>query len=213
MAFKLPPLPYGTDALQPHLSAWTLECHHGRHHRKYVDKLNELVAGTPFERQSLTAIILATFGDDRKAQVKIFENAAQVWNHGFFWTCMRPRGGGSPTGPLAQGIDQAFGGLEEFKQSFKKAAAGQFGSGYAWLVADHGKLMVRSTPNAVAPMVDGQSALLTCDVWEHAYYLDYQDRRADFVQNFLEHLVNWDFVAERLSAANAEPEPKRAANR
>lgn len=213
MAFTLPSLPFAVDALRPHMSARTLECHHGRHHRKYVDKLNELVAGTAFENQSLSAIILATAGEGRKANARMFDNAAQVWNHEFFWNCMRPQGGGSPTGALAKSIDLAFGDLDRFRVAFKKAAAGQFGSGYAWLVAEDARLLVKSTPNAIPPMVHGQTALLACDLWEHAYYLDYQDRRADFIVAFLDHLVNWDFVAEQLSAASARPPLKHAAIR
>ena len=199
MAFELPQLPYPMDALQPHMSSRTLEFHHGKHHKAYVDNLNNLVKDTPFARQSLEDIIKATAKDESKAGV--FNNAAQVWNHTFFWNCMKPHGGGQPTGDVAKGIEQAFGGFDKFKQEFKQAATTQFGSGWAWLVNDGGKLKITKTPNAVNPLSQGQTALLTCDVWEHAYYLDFQNRRPDFVQTFLDHLVNWEFVAKTLSGA------------
>jgi superoxide dismutase, Fe-Mn family len=198
MAFELPPLPYPKNALEPHTSAQTLDFHHGKHHQAYVTNLNNLVKGSPMENQSLEEIIRATAKDDAKAAV--FNNAAQVWNHTFFWNCMKPKGG-SPSGDIAQAIDRDLGGLAKFKEDFKAAAVGQFGSGWAWLVADRGKLKIEKTPNAVNPLVGGQTALLTCDVWEHAYYLDYQNRRPDFVQAFLDHLVNWDFVAQNLAKA------------
>lgn len=199
MAFELPPLPYAKDALEPHMSARTLEFHHGKHHQAYVTNLNNLVKDTPMAKQSLEDIIRATAKDESKTG--IFNNAAQVWNHTFFWNCMKPNGGGQPSGDLAQRITQAFGSFDKFKEQFKAAAATQFGSGWAWLVADGGKLKVTKTPNAVNPMSQGQTALLTCDVWEHAYYLDFQNRRPDFVQTFLDHLVNWDFVAKNLAGA------------
>jgi superoxide dismutase, Fe-Mn family len=199
MAFELPPLPYPKDGLEPHMSSKTLEFHHGKHHKSYVDTLNRLVKDTPLEKQSLEAVIKATAKDESKTQ--IFNNAAQVWNHSFFWSCMRPRDGGQPSGDLAKQIDQAFGGLDKFKEEFKQAAATQFGSGWAWLVLDGGRLKVTKTPNAANPLSQGGTALLTCDVWEHAYYLDFQNRRPDFVQTFLDHLVNWEFVAKNLSAA------------
>src|SRR5215207_8644600 len=199
MAFELPPLPYPKNALEPHTSAQTLDFHHGKHHQAYVTNLNNLVKGSPMENQSLEEIIRATAKDDAKAGV--FNNAAQVWNHTFFWNCMKPKGGGNPSGDIAQAIDRDLGGLAKFKEDFKAAAVGQFGSGWAWLVADRGKLKLEKTPNAVNPLIGGQTALLTCDVWEHAYYLDYQNRRPDFVQAFLDHLVNWDFVAQALAKA------------
>jgi superoxide dismutase, Fe-Mn family len=199
MAFELPPLPYPQDALQPHISSRTLEFHHGKHHKAYVDNLNNLLKDSPLAKESLEQVIKATAKDDTK--VGIFNNAAQVWNHTFFWNSMRPRGGGQPSGEVAKQIDQAFGGLDKFKSEFKQAATTQFGSGWAWLVLDGGKLKVTKTANAVNPLSQGQTALLTCDVWEHAYYLDFQNRRPDFVQTFLDHLVNWDFVAKNLSAA------------
>ena len=199
MAFELPPLPYPLNALEPHTSARTLEFHHGRHHQAYVTNLNNLLKGSPMESQSLEEIIRATHRDSSKAGM--FNNAAQVWNHTFFWNCMKPNGGGAPSGPVAQAIDRDCGGLDKFKDQFKAAAVGQFGSGWGWLAADGGKLKIVATPNAVNPLAEGQTALLTCDVWEHAYYLDYQNRRPDFVQTFLDHLVNWDFVAQNLSKA------------
>ncbi|HWG78487.1 MAG TPA: superoxide dismutase [Stellaceae bacterium] len=197
MAFELPPLPYPKDGLEPHMSSRTLEFHHGKHHAAYVAALNKLVENTPFASQSLEEIIRATAKDDSKTG--IFNNAAQVWNHTFFWNCMRPRGGGQPSGEVQKAIEQSFGGLDKFKQQFKEAATTQFGSGWAWLVRDGSSLKIAKTPNAVDPVAQGQTALLTCDVWEHAYYLDFQNRRPDFVQTFLDHLVNWEFVAKNLA--------------
>jgi superoxide dismutase, Fe-Mn family len=199
MAFELPPLPYDKSALEPHVSAKTLEFHHGKHHQAYVTNLNNLVKDTPMANQSLEQIIKATAKDDSKAG--IFNNAAQIWNHTFFWNSMKPKGGGAPSGALADKINQAFGGLDKFKEQFKQAGVTQFGSGWAWLVSEGGQLKVTKTANAVTPMGLGQTALLTCDVWEHAYYLDYQNRRPDFVQSFLDNLVNWDFVAKNLAGA------------
>jgi Fe-Mn family superoxide dismutase len=199
MAFELPPLPYAETALEPHISAKTLEFHHGKHHKAYVDTLNKLVEGAPEADMSLEEIIVATHHDD--AKIAIFNNAAQAWNHAFFWPCMSKDGGGKPDGDLKKAIDQDFGRLDNFLKEFKEAATTQFGSGWAWLVLDAGKLKVIKTSNAINPIAGGQAALLTCDVWEHAYYLDYQNRRADFVDAFLEHLVNWDFVAENVAKA------------
>jgi superoxide dismutase, Fe-Mn family len=200
MAFELPPLPYPTNALEPYTSARTLEFHHGKHHQTYVTTLNKLVEGSPMAAQSLEELIKSTHKEQSKTA--IFNNAAQVWNHTFFWNCMKPNGGGPPKGDIAQAIERDLGGIAKFEEKFKKAATGQFGSGWAWLVVDKGKLKITHTPNAVNPLAEGQTALLTCDVWEHAYYLDYQNRRPDFVQAFLDHLVNWDFVAQNLSKAN-----------
>jgi Fe-Mn family superoxide dismutase len=197
MAFELPALPYPKDGLEPHMSARTLEFHHGKHHATYVATLNKLAENTPFANQSLEEVIRATAKDESKVQ--IFNNAAQSWNHTFFWNCMRPRGGGQPSGDVLKAIEQSFGGVDKFKQQFKEAATTQFGSGWAWLVRDGSALKITKTPNAVDPLAQGQTALLTCDVWEHAYYLDYQNRRPDFVQTFLDHLVNWDFVAKNLA--------------
>jgi superoxide dismutase, Fe-Mn family len=200
MAFKLPPLPYPNDALEPFMSAKTLDFHHDKHHRAYVETLNKLVEGTPDAEKSLEELIVATHHDD--AKMAIFNNAAQAWNHSFFWNCLK-KGGGEPEGGVKKAIDHDFGSFEKFAEAFKEAATTQFGSGWAWLVFDAGKLKVIKTSNAVNPVAGGQSALLTCDVWEHAYYLDYQNRRPDFVEAFLDHLVNWDFVAENLETAMA----------
>ena len=210
MAFELPPLPYAEDALEPHMSAETLRFHHGKHHKAYVDKLNKAIKGTALESRPLEEIIRATAGDDKKT--KVFNNGAQTWNHTFFWHCLTPQGGGAPDGDLAERIDAAFGGLDGFKERFTSAATGQFGSGWAWLVLDGDSLKVTATANADNPMTKGQVPLLTCDVWEHAYYLDYQNRRPDFVQSFLDHLVNWSFAAEALAAGSAgEPVSLRKA--
>ena len=197
MAFELPPLPYPAKALQPHVSEQTLNFHHGKHHKAYVDALNKLVQDTPKARMTLDALIMESAKDQK--QVPIFNNAGQHWNHSFFWNSMKPQGGGKPGGDLAAAFEQSFGGFDRFKAEFKNAAAGQFGSGWAWLVADKNQLKVISTANADLPMTHGLRALLACDVWEHAYYLDYQNRRPDFVQAFLDHLVNWDFVAQNLT--------------
>ena len=199
MAISLPALPYAENALDPHYSAKTISFHYGKHHKTYVDNLNKLIAGTPLESKSLEEIIMASAGDSSKAG--LFNNAAQVWNHTFFWNCMRPGGGGRPKGDPAARIDSTFGSYEKFAEQFKAAAVGRFGSGWAWLVLDGGALKITSTANADTPMAGKQTALLTVDVWEHAYYLDYQNRRPDFVQAFLDHLVNWDFVAANLAKA------------
>ena len=199
MAFELPALPYDKTALEPHISAQTFEFHHGKHHNTYVVNLNKLVEGTDLADASLEDIIVKSRGDAAKAGV--FNNAAQVWNHTFFWNSMKPNGGGAPSGDLARHIDADFGGLDKFKEAFKNAATTQFGSGWAWLVVKDGKLEVVKTGNAETPVGTGATPLLTIDVWEHAYYLDYQNRRPDFVQSFLDNLVNWDFAAENLAKA------------
>jgi Fe-Mn family superoxide dismutase len=199
MAFELPPLPYPKNALAPHMSEQTFDFHHGRHHQAYVTNLNNLIKDSPLERQSLEDLIKGSYKDTTKTGV--FNNAAQVWNHTFFWSSMKPHGGGAPSGNLSSAITRDCGGLDKFKEQFKATAVGQFGSGWAWLVADKGQLKIVGTPNAVTPLAEGQTALLTCDVWEHAYYLDYQNRRPDFVQAFLDHLVNWDFAAQNLAKA------------
>jgi Fe-Mn family superoxide dismutase len=198
MAIELPPLPYEKTALEPTMSAETLDFHHGKHHNAYVVNLNNLIKGTDLENKSLEEIILASAGDASKAGV--FNNSAQIWNHTFFWNGMKPNGGGKPTGAIAAKIDSDLGGYDKFVELFKQAATTQFGSGWAWLVLDKdGKLAVTKTPNADLPMAHGQKALLTCDVWEHAYYIDYRNRRPDFVQAFLDKLVNWDFVNSNLA--------------
>jgi len=199
MAVQLPNLPYAENALEPHYSAKTISFHYGKHHKAYVDNLNKLTPGTPLDGKSLEEIIMASAGD--ASRVGVFNNSAQVWNHTFFWNCMKPAGGGRPTGEVARRIDQAFGSYEKFAEQFKATAVGRFGSGWGWLVLDGGALKIVSTANADTPMASKQTALLTVDVWEHAYYLDYQNRRPDFVQAFLDHLVNWDFVAGNLAKA------------
>ena len=198
MPFELPALPYAQNALEPHISANTFSFHHGKHHNTYVVNLNKMIDGTPLASKSLEEIILDSAGDASKAG--IFNNAAQVWNHTFFWHSMKPGGGGKPTGKISAMIDESFGSYEKFAEEFKAAGAGQCGSGWAWLVEDGGKLAVMKTPNAELPMTKGKKALLTCDVWEHAYYLDYQNRRPDFLAAFLDHLVNWDFAEKNLAA-------------
>ena len=192
MALTLPDLPYSKDALDPYISAKTLEFHHGKHHKAYVDNGNKLIAGTEFENLDPEAIIKKVVGDASKAG--IFNNVGQAWNHSFFWKCMKPNGGGRPTGPVAQKIDADFGSYEKFSEELKNAGVTQFGSGWAWLVLKNGKLEIMKTANADTPVAHGIKPLLTVDVWEHAYYLDYQNRRPDFLQAFIEHLINWDFV-------------------
>ncbi|AFE10362.1 superoxide dismutase, Fe [Corallococcus coralloides DSM 2259] len=194
MPFTLPELPYKKDALAPHMSQETLEFHHDKHHAAYVNKLNELTAGKPEASKSLEDVILSSDG-------AVFNNAAQVWNHTFFWNCMKPAGGGKPTGDIAAAIDRDFGSYDEFKKQFTEAAITQFGSGWAWLVKDGNKLAIMKTANADLPMKHGKKALLTVDVWEHAYYIDYRNLRAKFVEVFLNSLVNWDFVNENLKNA------------
>jgi Fe-Mn family superoxide dismutase len=199
MAIVLPLLPYAENALEPHYSAKTIGFHYGKHHKAYVDNLNKLIAGTPMEAKALEEIIMSAAGDSSK--IGMFNNAAQVWNHTFFWNCIRPGGGGRPKGDLAAKIGQTFGSYEKFAEQFKAAAVGRFGSGWGWLLLDGGALKITSTANADTPMTSKQTPLLTVDVWEHAYYLDYQNRRPDFVQAFLDHLVNWDFAAANLAKA------------
>lgn len=201
MAFELPPLPYAKDALAPHISANTLDFHHGKHHNAYVTNLNNLTKDTPLASESLEGVIRAVAGDASKAGV--FNNAAQVWNHTFYWNCMKPGGGGQPSAAVASALASAFGSFDKFKEEFKNACVTQFGSGWGWLVVADGALKITKTANADLPLAHGQAALLTCDVWEHAYYLDYQNRRPDYVQVFLDNLVNWDFVAQNLSKAKS----------
>ena len=193
MAFTLPNLPYAKDALAPHMSAETLEYHHGKHHNAYVTKLNELTAGKPDADKSLEDLIKAY-----DVGTPIFNNAAQVWNHTFFWSCLKPGGGGEPTGDLAQAITRDFGGFDKFKTEFVNAAVGQFGSGWAWLVLDGGKLSIMKTANADLPMKHGKKALFTVDGWEHAYYIDYRNLRQKFVETVLANLASWDFATENL---------------
>jgi superoxide dismutase, Fe-Mn family len=196
MAFVQEALPYDMAALEPNMSKQTFEFHYGKHHAGYVTNLNNLVKDTPMADMSLEDVVKGSFGDPSKAG--IFNNAAQVWNHTFFWKSMKPNGGGAPTGELAAKIDADFGSLDKFKEAFKAAGATQFGSGWAWLVNDGGTLKVTKTPNAENPIVHGQTPLLTMDVWEHAYYLDFQNRRPDFISTYLDSLINWDFAAANL---------------
>ncbi len=200
MAFELPELPYSADALESSgMSKNTFSYHHGKHHAAYVKNLNGMIEGTDLANKSLEDIVQATANDPSKAG--IFNNAAQVWNHSFFWKCMKPNGGGKPSGALAEKINADFGSYEAFVEEFKKAASTQFGSGWAWLVLESGTLKVKKTANAANPIVEGATPLLTLDVWEHAYYLDFQNARPGYIENFLEKLVNWDFVAENLASA------------
>ncbi|RMF14650.1 MAG: superoxide dismutase [Fe] [Gammaproteobacteria bacterium] len=187
MAFELPPLPYAKDALAPVISEETLEYHYGKHHKAYVDKLNGLVPGTEFEGKSLEEIIKTSSGG-------IFNNAAQVWNHTFYWNCLSPNGGGEATGPVADAINKAFGSFEAFKQKFTESAINNFGSGWTWLVKnDDGSVEIVNTSNAGTPLAEGRQAILTVDVWEHAYYIDYRNARPKYLEEFWK-LVNWDFV-------------------
>ena len=198
MAFTLPNLPYPEDALAPHISSQTMQFHHGKHHATYVKKLNSLVEGTSYEGKTLEQVIKESHG--KKDDQAIFNNAAQSWNHTFFWHSMSPDGGGDPKEAAAE-VLQELGGLAKFRDAFLKAATGQFGSGWAWLILDGGKPKVVATPNAMTPIAENHVPLLTCDVWEHAYYLDYQNRRETFVAAFLDHLVNWNLVAAQLKKA------------
>jgi Fe-Mn family superoxide dismutase len=202
MPFKLPPLPYAEDALEPHMSARTLQFHHGKHHKTYVETLNKLIDGGKFADMPLEEIIRATADAKDGDEKKIFNNAAQVWNHAFFWHCLSPHGGGEPSGDLLKRIAKDFGGIDDFRAKFKEAAVGQFGSGWTWLVEEKGKLAIVTTSNAMTPIAKGQKPLLTCDVWEHAYYLDYQNERPKFVETFLRHLAHWHMAAHVLENEN-----------
>jgi Fe-Mn family superoxide dismutase len=195
-SITLPPLPYADNALDPVISAHTLSFHYGKHHKAYVDNLNKLIAGTPLEGQSLEAIIKESAGKADKAGV--FNNSAQIWNHTFYWNSLKPNGGGAPPAALAKLIERDFGSLDALKKELATAATTQFGSGWAWLASDNGKLVVSKTSNAELPMTKGQTALLTIDVWEHAYYLDYQNRRPDYATAVIEKLLNWQFAADNL---------------
>jgi superoxide dismutase, Fe-Mn family len=198
-AFSLPPLPYAEDALAPVISSTTIGLHYGKHHNAYVDYLNKAIEGTDLMDKSLEDIVKAAFHDRRRTA--IYNNAAQAWNHTLYWNSMRPKGGGAPTGMIADRIKDSFGHYAEFRQEFANAATAQFGSGWVWLVQGQGKkLIVLKTANADTPMVRGTTCLLTCDVWEHAYYLDYQNRRLDYVHAWLDKLVNWEFASRQLAA-------------
>jgi superoxide dismutase, Fe-Mn family len=189
---RLPDLPYAIDALEPHMSRETLEFHYGRHHRTYVDTLNRLVRGTDLEHASLEAII-------RSSRDALFNNAAQAWNHEFFWQCLSPAGGGVPTGELARAIDRQFGSFEQFREAFSAAAVAVFGSGWAWLIRlGNGTLEIQTTPNAGTPLASGARALLTCDMWEHAYYIDHRNRRPDYLESFW-RIADWGFVGRNFA--------------
>ncbi|MFN5857636.1 MAG: superoxide dismutase [Pseudanabaenaceae cyanobacterium] len=199
MAFELPSLPYAMDALEASgMSAKTLEYHYGKHHKAYVDNLNKLVEGTDLADKTLAEVIVISH---KEGKAGIFNNAAQVWNHTFYWNGIKPGGGGAPSGALAEAINASFGSLDNFKTEFKNAGATQFGSGWAWLVKDGDTLKITKTPNAENPLIHGQVPLLTMDVWEHAYYLDFQNSRPNFMANFVDNLINWDFVAANFAAA------------
>lgn len=199
MAISLPDLPYSKTALAPHISEQTIDFHYGKHTAAYIDKMNAAIKGTDLDGAALEDIVRAA---DEKGDQGLFNNAAQSWNHIFYWNCMAPNAGGKPNGDLAKAIDDAFGDFDGFKKAFSDAGATQFGSGWAWLVAKGGKLEVRKTPNAETPLTEkGVTPLLTMDVWEHAYYLDYQNKRPDYIASFLDNLVNWDFVAENFAKA------------
>jgi Fe-Mn family superoxide dismutase len=192
MKHELPQLPYAIDALAPHISKETLEFHHGKHHQTYVTNLNNLIPGTEFENLTLEEIV-------KKSSGPIFNNAAQIWNHTFYWHSLAPKAGGAPTGAIADAITKNFGSFEKFKEEFSKVAIGTFGSGWAWLVkAKDGSLKIVSTSNAATPLTDGVKPLLTCDVWEHAYYIDYRNARAKYVESFW-NLVNWAFANANLA--------------
>jgi Fe-Mn family superoxide dismutase len=193
MAHELPPLPYANDALQPHISAETIEYHYGKHHQTYVTNLNNLIKGTEFESATLEDII-------KKSSGGLFNNSAQVWNHTFYWNCLNPNGGGEPSGAVADAINKAFGSFAEFKEKFTTSAVTNFGSGWTWMVQNSdGSVEIFNTSNAGCPMTEGKKALLTVDVWEHAYYIDYRNARPKYMEAFW-NLVNWDFVAKNLGA-------------
>jgi Fe-Mn family superoxide dismutase len=195
MKFELPALPYKKDALEPHMGRETLEYHYDKHHRGYLKKLTGLLDGKPEAEKSLEDIIRTSDG-------AVFNNAAQVWNHTFFWNSMEPKGGGQPSGDLASRITNSFGSYEKFREEFTSTGTGRFGSGYVWLVLDGGRIRCTSTLNAENPLVQRTTPLLTCDVWEHAYYLDHRNERGKYLDIFLRHLVNWDFVSEQLKKAS-----------
>ncbi len=207
MTFQLPDLPFAMDALAPHMSAETLKLHHGKHHKAYVDKLNKAIEGTAYAELPLEEIIRRSF----KKDPGVFNNAGQHWNHSFFWQCLKADGG-APKGALGRKIETDFGDLAGFRKEFSKAAEGLFGSGWTWLVLDGDQLRIATTPNGETPLLDNQHALLTLDVWEHAYYVDYRNERPKFITAFLDNLINWDFVATRLSS-KGENVAAPAANR
>lgn len=196
MAISLPELPYEKNALAPIISQQTIEFHYGKHHQTYVTNTNKLIEGTDLAAQDLGTIIKRAAKD--ASMTGLFNNAAQVWNHSFYWTCLKPGGGGAPQGPIAEKIAASFGSYEKFAEEFKNAGVTQFGSGWAWLILKAGRLEIMKTTNADTPLAHGLKPLLTVDVWEHAYYLDYQNRRPDYLSAVLDKLINWDFVNAQL---------------
>jgi Fe-Mn family superoxide dismutase len=196
MTFELPSLPYASDALTPYMSSETLDFHHGKHHQTYVTNLNNLVKDTDMQDSSLEEIVVKSSKDPSMAG--IFNNAGQHWNHILFWQCMKPNGGGSMPSELESRITSDLGGIDQFKEAFIQAGITQFGSGWAWLAIDNGKLVVTKSPNASNPLVDGMKPILGCDVWEHSYYIDYRNKRPDYLKAFLDSMVNWEFVASQL---------------
>ncbi|MAH78075.1 MAG: superoxide dismutase [Pelagibacteraceae bacterium] len=196
MTFELPSLPYASDALAPYMSSETLDFHHGKHHQTYVTNLNNLVKDTDMQDSSLEEIVVKSSKDPSMAG--IFNNAGQHWNHILFWQCMKPNGGGSMPSELESRITSDLGGIDQFKEAFIQAGITQFGSGWAWLAIDNGKLVVTKSPNASNPLVDGMKPILGCDVWEHSYYIDYRNKRPDYLKAFLDSMVNWEFVASQL---------------
>ena len=199
MSYQQPPLGYAENALEPFISAKTIGFHYGKHHVAYITNYNNLIAGTPLDTLSIGEVIATTATDPQK--VGIFNNGAQAWNHSFYWNSLTPNGGGEPSGNLAAKITQDFGSFDKFKDELKSAAATQFGSGWAWLVLDNGTLKVVKTGNAQTPSTSGQKPILTIDVWEHAYYLDFQNRRPDYVASVIDNLLNWEFAAKNFSEA------------
>jgi Fe-Mn family superoxide dismutase len=210
MSIKLPKLPYAMDALEPHMSTETMEYHYGKHHRGYVDKLNTLIEGTRFQDMPLEQIIVAA---RERSEIDILNNAAQAWNHAFFWQCLSAKGQSEPVGRIRDLIEDEFGGIDKFKEKFRAAATSQFGSGWTWLVLDSGKLRIMSTTNAESPIGTHMTPLLTLDVWEHAYYLDYRNERARYVDAFLDRLIDWKFALDNVQVAEKGEEklsgPKR----
>ena len=196
MSFELPSLPYANDALAPYMSAETLDFHHGKHHQTYVTNLNNLIKDTHLQNSSLEEIVVKSAKETSMAG--IFNNAGQHWNHILFWQCMKPNGGGAIPSELEKKLNEDFGSVDKFKEAFIQAGTTQFGSGWAWLAVNNGKLVVTKSANASNPLVDGMKPILGCDVWEHSYYIDYRNRRPDYLKAFLDNLVNWEFVASQI---------------
>jgi Fe-Mn family superoxide dismutase len=208
MPINFPELPYAKDALEPHVSARTMEFHHDKHHKAYVDNSNKLLSGNPLEKEDIKTIIKKTANDPK--MTGIFNNVAQAWNHTFFWNCMKKGGGKKPSGPIADKINTDFGSYDKFVEEFKAAGATLFGSGWVWLVLDDGKLKVLKTPNGENPIIHDMTPLLGIDVWEHSYYLDYQNRRPDYLSAFIDNLINWDFVNTQLKEYQQQTQESKA---